>query len=54
MKLSVNNIEKCNKPRHFKPLLFQKMQESLRDSIDFDFNTLIEDYSFYQRLPPSF
>lgn len=52
MEMTIGNVEKCNRPKHIHPILFHTITESLRDSIKFDFNTLIEGHTFYQRLPP--
>lgn len=52
LQLWINNMEKCNKPKHINPVLFYKMQNSLTQSFQYDFNTLLEEHTFYQRMTP--
>jgi hypothetical protein len=47
MELAISNVEKCNMPMHINPILFHTITESLRDSIKFDYNTLIEGHTFF-------
>lgn len=48
----IKNIEKSNKPYHIQPILYNDIQTYIEQAILYDFNMIIEDFTFYQELTP--
>lgn len=43
-------IEKCNQPKHISPSLYYNMNKSIKISFFSDFNTIVEESNYFQRL----
>jgi hypothetical protein len=50
--LWITKIEKCNKPKYIRPQLFQRVRKNLEVAFAYDFNVIIEEFKFYQKLSP--
>jgi len=44
----IKKIEKSNKPFHIQPTLYNDIRSNVEDAFLYDFNLLIEEFSFYQ------
>ena len=50
--LWINKLQRSNKPLHLPPLLYSQIRSYVRDAFMYDFNILIEEYDFYNQIPP--
>lgn len=48
--LWIQRIEKSNKPLYIPPFLYDKIKGYVKDALLFDFNMIIEEFNFYQKL----
>ena len=48
--LWIQRIEKSNKPLFIPPFLYDKIKGYVKDALLFDFNMIIEEFNFYQKL----
>lgn len=49
----IKKIEKSNKPLHIQPTLYNDMRQYIELAFKYDFNLIIEEFSFYQQLTPN-
>ena len=50
--LWITKIEKANKPKFINPQLFHDIRKNLEVAFGHDFNTIVEEFHFYQQLTP--
>lgn len=48
----IKKIEKSNKPLHINSQLYKSIGGYIRDAFLFDFNLIVEEFNFHQKLPP--
>lgn len=52
LQLWIQKIQVSNKPYYMNPKLYKKIVQNVEDAFFFDHNMIIEEFSFYQMLPP--
>jgi hypothetical protein len=45
-------MEKSNYPRYISPYLCQSIRRNLEVAFAYDFNTIVEEFNFYEKLSP--
>ena len=48
----IKKIEKSNKPFHIQPTLYNDIRKYVEQAFKYDFNLVIEEFSFYQQITP--
>jgi len=52
LQLWIQKIQVSNKPYYLSPLLYKNIVQNVEDALFFDHNMIIEEFNFYQQLPP--
>lgn len=48
----IKKIEKSNKPLHIQPTLYSDIRKYVEQAFKYDFNLVIEEFTFYQQITP--
>jgi hypothetical protein len=48
----IKKIERSNKPYYIPPDLYSNIKQYVHDAFMYDFNLIIEEFNFYQQIPP--
>ena len=52
LQIWIQKIQLSNKPYYLNPKLYKKIVQNVEDAFFFDHNMIIEEFNFYQELPP--
>lgn len=52
MQLRILNVEKCRDKKFLSPMVFQTINKNFEDSLQYNYNLLVDEFEFFSQLPP--